>query len=104
MAALAARTAAAWRAVQDPPKTLTDDAILIGPGGQTLAGISLTAETAYLLIDHLRAARPELVHFAGAAHRDQMALEVCREYQRDPTTSEDDLRARASATVYGGGR
>mgnify|MGYP001606684694 CR=1 FL=1 len=64
----------------------------------------ITARTAYELIPHLRSTRPELVHFAGAAHRDPMALEVCREYQRDPTASEDDLRARARATVYGGGR
>jgi hypothetical protein len=68
-----------------------------------LAG-PITASTAYLLIDQLRATRPELVHFAAAAHRDPMALEVCREYQRDPVASEDDLRARARATVYGGGR
>jgi hypothetical protein len=39
-----------------------------------LAG-PITASTAHLLIDHLRATRPELVHFAGAAHRDPMALE-----------------------------
>lgn len=59
---------------------------------------NITGTTAYLLIYQLRSSRPELVHFAAAAHRDPAALEVCREYQRDPSASEDELRARARAT------
>lgn len=64
----------------------------------------VTAHTAHILIPALQVTRPDLVHFAGAAWRDTLALEVCREYQRDPEASEQDLRARARATAYGGGR
>lgn len=63
----------------------------------------VTAHSARLLIPALQIDRPELAHFAGAAHHDRIALEVCREYQRDPAASEADLRDRARATVYGGG-
>lgn len=41
--------------------------------------------------------RPDLVHFAGAAHRDPAAARVVEQWLIDPTASEADLRARAIA-------
>lgn len=88
MAALAARTAAAWRAEQDQ----RPDALPL-----------VTAHTARILIPALQALRPELAHFAGAAHRDPIALAVVQEWQLDREASEDMLRERGRAR-RGGGR
>lgn len=54
------------------------------------------AETIAAIITHLRATRPELVHFAGAMHRDLAARRVIEEYLLTPSASEDDLRERAA--------
>lgn len=48
------------------------------------------------IIAAMRAAgRTELVHFAGAAHRDRAAAQLCREWQRSPSADEDTLRQAA---------
>lgn len=48
------------------------------------------------LIDHMRATgRDELVHYAGAAHRDQVAWQVCIAYLAQPDAPEAELKARA---------
>ncbi len=50
------------------------------------------------LILQLRArGREELIHYAGAAHRDPVAWHMCREYKRDPGASESALKVRALA-------
>lgn len=48
------------------------------------------------IIAHLRATgRTELIHFAGAAHRDPAARRVIEEYLMTPRASEESLRDRA---------
>lgn len=47
------------------------------------------------LIAELRSARPELVHYAGAAHRDPVALQVCLAYLADRTAPEYALKSYA---------
>lgn len=52
------------------------------------------------LAAHLRATgRPELVHYAGAAHRDPVAWHVCAQYLTDTSASEHDLKTRALAAA-----
>lgn len=54
------------------------------------------------LIANLReTGRTELIHYAGAAHRDQVAWEVCAGYLETPATPERDLKSRALKKVYG---
>lgn len=52
-------------------------------------------QTIDAIIAHLRATRPELVHFAGAMHRDPAARRVIEEYLIEPTSSESNLRVLA---------
>lgn len=52
-------------------------------------------QTIEAIIVHLRATRPELVHFAGAMHRDPAARRVIEEYLVDPSASEYRLRMEA---------
>ena len=52
------------------------------------------------LAAHLRATgRTELVHYAGAAHRDPVAWHVCAEYSADTSALEQDLKTRALAAA-----
>lgn len=52
--------------------------------------------------DHMRSAgRIELIHYAGAAHRDPVAYALCCEYANDSTVSEETLKARALKAAYG---
>lgn len=52
--------------------------------------------------DQMRASgRIELIHYAGAAHRDPVAYALCCEYATDPTASEVTLKARALKVTYG---
>lgn len=54
------------------------------------------------LIARLRAAgRAELIHYAGAAHRDVVAWHVCAEYLAHPTLDELTLRSRALKAAHG---
>lgn len=47
-------------------------------------------------IAQMRAAgRTDLIHYAGAAHRDRVAWHVCREYLADPSAGEWTLKSRA---------
>lgn len=39
--------------------------------------------------------RIELIHYAGAAHRDDVALHMCAQYLADPDADEATLKARA---------
>jgi hypothetical protein len=53
------------------------------------------------LITQLRATgRDELVHYAGAAHRDAFARQLCTEYLADPAATEEQLKARTRAVAY----
>lgn len=45
------------------------------------------------------AGRHELIHYAGAAHRDPVARALCVEYVRDPNADEATLKSRALARV-----
>lgn len=45
--------------------------------------------------------REDLLHYAGAAHRDPVAHRMCVEYLADPTASETDLKTRALKAVHG---
>lgn len=48
------------------------------------------------LIDQMRAdGRDDLVHYAGAAHRDPVARALCAEYELDDTADEATLKSRA---------
>jgi hypothetical protein len=58
----------------------------------------MDASTIDQIIAHLRATgRTELIHFAGAAHRDPAARRVIEEYLMTPSASEASLRERARA-------
>jgi hypothetical protein len=114
MASLAARTAAAWRAEQDLRPDHTDACIdratadIHGPAPICICGADdalplVTEHTAHILIPAMQVIRPELAHFAGAAHRDPIALAVVQEWQLDREASEDVLRERGRAR-RGGGR
>ncbi len=47
-----------------------------------------------LIIDMRLAKRPELIHYAGAAHRDPTAARMCEEYRKTPNASVRELKAR----------
>jgi len=54
------------------------------------------------LIAELRAAgRLELIHYAGAAHRDRVAWHVCAAYLEDKSASEPVLKSRALKAALG---
>lgn len=52
-------------------------------------------QTIDAIITHLRATRPELVHFAGAMHRDPAARRMIEEYLQAPGSSLVYLRDAA---------
>ncbi len=43
--------------------------------------------------------REELVHYAGAAHRDPVAWQMCLAWQHDPSAPEATLKSRALAAA-----
>lgn len=49
----------------------------------------------------LRAMPDHLQHYAGAAHRDPVAREVCRAWCADPTADEPTLKSRAVNAAWG---
>lgn len=52
--------------------------------------------------DALRAAgRHELVHYAGASHRDIVAWHMCSEWLAHPEEDEAQLKSRALKLAYG---
>lgn len=54
------------------------------------------------LIAQLRAAgREELIHYAGAAHRDLVAWHMCAAYLADPAAPENVLKSRALKEAWG---
>ncbi len=54
------------------------------------------------IIAELRATgRESLIHYAGAAHRDQVAWHMCREYLLDQHASEALLKSRALKAAWG---
>lgn len=73
----------------------------------TLADIaaSLSASgrlQAKALISHLRSTgRTELLHYAGAAHRDPVAWHLCAAYLADPEATEAVLKSRAIKAAWG---
>jgi hypothetical protein len=72
----------------------------------TIAALLTVLATGGLLVGALIAllralGRTELVHYAGAAHRDPVAWHMCAEYLLDPTASEHVLKSRALKAAYG---
>lgn len=57
--------------------------------------------TAEILIKRLRGHRPELIHYAGAAHRDAVAAAMCDAYMADPSADEATLKSRALKAAWG---
>jgi hypothetical protein len=54
------------------------------------------------LISVLRATgREELIHYAGAAHRDPVAWQMCVSYLADPEAGEAVLKSRALKAAWG---
>jgi hypothetical protein len=54
------------------------------------------------MIEAIRSAgRAELVHYAGAAHRDPVAHRMCLEWTLDPKAGEATLKSRALLAVHG---
>lgn len=45
--------------------------------------------------------REDLLHYAGAAHRDSVAWHLCAAYLADPTASEGHLKSRALKAAWG---
>lgn len=45
--------------------------------------------------------RDNLIHYAGAAHRDRVAWHVCAAYLADPTASEGVLKSLALRSAHG---
>lgn len=54
------------------------------------------------LVDQMRAAgHDHLLHYAGAAHRDLVAWQMCVAYLDDPMASESVLKSRALKAAHG---
>jgi len=54
-----------------------------------------------IIADMRRAGRLELIHYAGAAHRDRVAWYVTMGWCWNQGASEEELKATAVALVYG---
>ncbi len=54
------------------------------------------------IIAQLKASgRTELIHYAGAAHRDPVAWHMCAEYLAAPRATESQLKSRALLAAHG---
>lgn len=71
-----------------------------------LTGCPTSRPTTYEHIDYIvgsmrAAGRDELVHYAGACHRDAFAWAIVQAWYREPDASERVLYARAMMAVHG---
>lgn len=60
-----------------------------------------TIDTEALIREMRAAGRNELIHYAGAAYRDSVAAEMCRQYVADRGATEQVLKSRALKVAWG---